>query len=747
MDDEQENINKTQEVNVKLIYYLNNDNKKEGNLSLNYNKEMKIISYNDIIISFYSFLIEEKAKKNSDLCYEKINLINIIYKSIRYFDGYGWVLLNEDDVIILDENLSLDTLKIMIYSEIINEKNMSIKKKYDEIEKDISNIYNEIIRDRNYDLPPYAPLNLVVLTANPLMDGEKELRIMNDFNIIASKIYRALDDEDFLKYTEFLPLTLNTLKYFITNEQKRPVILHLICKSTYILSEDNEDYTKLIFEDDNNYYNSEFINKEKLEKEIFNYNSNPKLKENVNKIILIISTPLATDIYDIFKNFGFRNIIVQHTTLADIEFVSDFNYTFYKDIITHPSQKINNIYEHALNCDIKGINPTIFCCCFHKHKTSCDFLKNLKNELYNNNECNDLNDFKELIPHFYHLYPGCSQSPTCLEEVDKCILNKEKQCEDLDYPFESFCAHLPRCFNKANYNFLPEGVQNKYSIKIKKKYLLNFCCCEEDIKIHNKNYVFVKDFSKENKNNEIRFRNAIELSQKQQYIPDYEKMISFIGNNKISFEILKFFSNEKLSLNIFGDSIENLKKFGDALKEYYQERYYLYKFDSSSTNIIRIKSAQILNINLSVSSSTNSIKNDDIKLQNTKSAPLIENLTKIKFEEINLNAHYNDSAQEDDNIKDDVNNNKIYFIYVHDIDLINRIKINSKKIVWFSEKQIEDNNIIIDKSIKFIQEPIPKDPNDLKNFKYYMNPEKIIPNEYIKFQNSSLVRRWRNANK
>ena len=61
-------------------------------------------------------------------------------------------------------------------------------------------------------------------------------------------------------------------------------------------------------------------------------------------------------------------------------------------------------------------------------------------------------------------------------------------------------------------------------------------------------------------------------------------MISFIGNNKISFEILKFFSNEKLSLNIFGDSIENLKKFGDALKEYYQKKYYLYKFDSSSTN-------------------------------------------------------------------------------------------------------------------------------------------------------------------
>ena len=116
-----------------------------------------------------------------------------------------------------------------------------------------------------------------------------------------------------------------------------------------------------------------FIDKKKLEKEIFNFEHNKKLKENVNKIILIISTPLSKDVYNIFKNFGFKNIIIQHTTLADVNFIADFNYTFYKDIITHLNQPIKDIYEDALNCDRDGANPPTFCCCFHKHKTTCDF--------------------------------------------------------------------------------------------------------------------------------------------------------------------------------------------------------------------------------------------------------------------------------------------------------------------------------------------------------------------------------------
>jgi hypothetical protein len=143
---------------------------------------------------------------------------------------------------------------------------MNIKKKYDKIDKEISYIYKQITTQKNNDssLQPYAPLNLVVLTANPLMYEKKELRIMNEFNMITNKIYNLFEEEDYLKYTEFLPLTFNTFKNAITNEQKRPVILHLICKSTYIfpeedknniLSGNSEDYTNLIFENDKKYFN------------------------------------------------------------------------------------------------------------------------------------------------------------------------------------------------------------------------------------------------------------------------------------------------------------------------------------------------------------------------------------------------------------------------------------------------------------------------------------------------------------
>ena len=133
MDDNQEPINETKEAKIELIYYLNNDKKEEGNLNFNHDK--KIISYNDIIERFFSFLIEKEPKENSDLNFDEIKEDNIIYNSIRYFNGYGWILLNQDDVIILDEDLSLNNLKIMIYAATIGESTKKIKNKYDNIDE------------------------------------------------------------------------------------------------------------------------------------------------------------------------------------------------------------------------------------------------------------------------------------------------------------------------------------------------------------------------------------------------------------------------------------------------------------------------------------------------------------------------------------------------------------------------------------------------------------------------------------
>ena len=745
MEDIELEQNKCKQAKVELIYYINDDEEKKGNLEFTYDKEIEIISFTDIIASFYSFLKKNKQYiiDNYNEQYFDINQDNIIYESIRYFDGDGWITLKESEFILIDEELTLNNLKIMIYCDIISPKEVNIKNNYGKIDKELSYVYKQINKEKNnYDLPSDAPLNLVVLTANPLMDGEKELRIMNEFNIIASNIYKSFEEEDYLKYTEFLPLTLNTLNYFITNEQKRPVILHLICKSTYIIPEEekeqkgekdnSEDYTNLIFEDDNNYYNLKFIDKKILEKEIFNFEHNKKLKENVNKIILIISTPLSKDVYNIFKNFGFKNIIIQHTTLADVNFIADFNYTFYKDIITHLNQPIKDIYEDALNCDRDGANPPTFCCCFHKHKTTCDFFKNLKNELYNNKNVEKLENFKIIAPHFNHLFPDCyNDLPKCHQIIN--ALKDKPECKEFKLPTNSFCFHTYNCLTSYFYFFPRFNKKDKIVVKIPdepKQTFANFCCCKEDPQIHNISSVFITDLSLENNKNEIRFRNAELIREKEGYTPNYEKMISFIGNNEIIYDAIKFFSSADMNLNIYGDKLENLKKFGDAIIEYYLERYYLLKFDESSMNINRNKSAENYNNNLEESNSNDSIKIDNIELYSIKSSPIIRKINKIDFVIIYLNNDYIDTLHEEEKI----NNNTIYFIYVCDADLKDKIKNKFNKKVWFSKE--EDKNI--QKRIKFEKEPV------LKYYKDYLYKKVANPNEYIKLQNKKIVRNyWR----
>jgi len=474
------------------------------------------------------------------------------------------------------------------------------------------------------------------------MNDKKELRIINEFNMITNKIYNLFEEEDYLKYTEFLPLTLNTFKNAITNEQKRPVILHLICKSTYIypeqdknniLSGNSEDYTNLIFEDDKKYYNLKFINKKKLEEEIFN---NPKMeekvKENIKKIILIISTPLSKDVYNIFSKFGFKNILIQHTTPADIEFIADFNYTFYSDIITHLPQPINSIYEVALNNDITYEYPPTFCCCFHQHKTNCEFFKNLENELYNSKGPVELEKFKELAPHFNHLFPDCySKGTKCEAKIN--AMNKRKEYLKYNLPEKSFCFHRNACLNQFKYFPIIQKGDT-----ITSQHFYNFCCCKEDPHIHNENSVFLKNFSAEENNNEIRFRNPELMKRKLQYTPNCEKIISIIGNNEVIFKALEFFSSSDKNLNIYGDKMENLIKFGDVIIEYFLERYYYFESIKSKSNLNRIKSANYNNINKD-NTSNNSIYNDS-DFHSIKSSPLLENRDNIIFEKIELNNAY-----------------------------------------------------------------------------------------------------------
>ena len=331
-------------------------------------------------------------------------------------------------------------------------------------------------------------IDIIVLTANPLYlfpahDHPKELRTINDFNSITDSIHQAISKCNLPVVAQFLTLTKNTLKYSIA---KKPRILHLICKSTYEIDENKDEkvyHPMLLFE--NEKCEMEKIGQDMLIN-IFEENSN-KIKE----ISLFISTPLCEDVFKMINDNSinkFQNLLVQHTTTADISFLAEFNRELYINILD--KQPLKQAFNSAKSERISGNQ---FCCCYHSHEEKCIFKKNFSNELYrcdeepllpgNNQGNNDLDinegnnhhiniNNKELtkdFPHLYHLRYKC-----------ECELNSKKN---------DFCYH------KSNF------CQNKNNILFRTKIKANICCCIKD-KItgkHNLDDIFKKYFNEENK--------------------------------------------------------------------------------------------------------------------------------------------------------------------------------------------------------------------------------------------------------
>ena len=229
-------IQKTPTPGSKIIihfsYILNDikkDNEKMELLCKNHNchnNNIKLISYDEIANSFYIFL-EKKQNYNYNDFEENENekftnneLNNIIYDYIRYYDGEGWIFLEDDEYIFINDELTLDKLKVMIKVTIRRSERLYIKNQINNFNNEINRINKKF--EINNDNNPISEMNfnLIVLTANPLMDGENELRTMNDFNNITSAIYKLLSEQDYLTYADFQPLTLNSFKEVILNEKK-----------------------------------------------------------------------------------------------------------------------------------------------------------------------------------------------------------------------------------------------------------------------------------------------------------------------------------------------------------------------------------------------------------------------------------------------------------------------------------------------------------------------------------------------
>ena len=567
---EVDNNPSTSEDNDNLIYILNTGKIFKGKLVFELKNRgdnaLNIISIQDIKYGFQKFLNAKQKERNHEENeeYFDIQTNNICYDYIRYFNGQGWILLgDENSTILIDSVSTLDNLKIMIKATIISDETRYIQKTFDYIDREINSIKTKLNDIKKGNIKYFGNfLNSIILTANPLMDVEKELRTMNDFNIIPANLYSLFKENDYLKFSQFGILTTESFKKALSKESKGPLIIHLICKSTYDISNndnlDNKEslnFVKLIFEQENN-YNCEFIDKVKLDK-IF---SDPIIKENIKNIILIISTQLSGDVYDIFEKYGFGNIIIQHTTLADLDYIAKFNLRLYENLLFNQGSNLYNICQETFNL-VRAESYTSFCCCFHKHKIDCDFMKTLKNEIYNDNQPKkEYVDLRKTIPHFCHLPIRCPSN------ISKCR-----------FPWD-FCRHEYFCLNRFKVEYKTIKKTNTSPSNLHTE--LTTCCCYhflQNDQIHSINYVFRNSFSNEN----IYFSKTknTKPNMRIKYVPEYEKMFVIVGKNNDVCNIIQGLKGKKY-INIYGDTIENLKIFIYSLIEYFRERKYIFESEN-----------------------------------------------------------------------------------------------------------------------------------------------------------------------
>jgi hypothetical protein len=399
-------------------------------------------------------------------------------------------------------------------------------------------------------------VDIIVLTANPLIDTkdgieEKELRTMNDFNSVTYSISKVLDFCNKQIRVQFLPLTLYNFKNSISH---KPKIIHLICKSTYELEikdinqnnnniKDNKYITNLLFENES--CEVERVNDEKLN-DILNSEELLKKDKNILKNInLFISTPLAEDVYEIVKKYPFRNIIVQHTTLANIDCISELNEQLYRYIIDQ-DQLIKEAFEIAQR-DCKNLSQHQFCCCFHQHNDNCKFKQNLSNELYFLH-INNYNQEIYNIPHFSHLRYQCK----CTEkEKDFCKHNK---CDNSYFSFKTISSNKPLC--------------------------KNICCCDSLKKKHDLEHAFFCKFN-DSKNEEGIFSNY-QVNNfctilNSEFVPSYGKMKLIVGRNRVVYNIFDNLNDKNNNIiNIYGKHYREYPNkvdlFIDCIMEFLKER-------------------------------------------------------------------------------------------------------------------------------------------------------------------------------
>ena len=635
-------MEKSDSIKYIKIYYLINDESEMKEMKIDIEDDnINFLSYDSIIDKFISSLKKDISLEIYNL--SELNYNNIIFDFIRYLDDNNWLLLEEHQFIFLND---VKNIELMIKVSLLSDEKINIKNNYDrniekisKIEQNLNNLTNKEYQSNNLNICSNNNYDLIVLTSNPLMDKDKELRTMNDFNKVTSSIHEAIQESIQPIKAEFYPLTKSKFEEIISKKEYKPTILHLICKSTFNIPNntpigiDSKNYINLIFENED--YNLELINKEYLENII---NKNDDIKNNIKEMTLIISTQLSEDVYSMFEEFNFKNILVQHTTLTDVDYLSEYNFNFYNNLTFSDFQNIQDLHEESIHSYMDPKYQNVFCCCFHSHEElkgkECHFMRNIKNELYNENKDNKY----ETIPHFFHLR----------------VTDQNSTNYDYTKNFCSIKGGILKTFNNENKIL---HLLSNYNSSTK---YYNICCCKK--KEHNKASVFSKKFNETEENRLLKFggkKNSEE--NKNKYIPDYSKMNLLVGKNKIIYDVINSIKNKNCNINIYCDEINNeytindLRDLANIIIEYIKEREENNEINDEFNELKKISSFKpeqkiVLNY-------------EDINIKNIKSSPIIEiqnNELNNKYELIDLSLNDSENPIEFDFSKINV----IYFVIV-----------------------------------------------------------------------------------
>jgi len=518
-------------------------------------------------------------------------------------------------------------------------------------------------------LPEGEKPDIIILTANPLVykdnfDEIKELRVINEFNSITYSIYHVVSNTNLPIISQFLTLTKNHFSYAL---KTKPKILHLICKSTY-----DTDYKNSSFNMDDKQENKNEIKEEKPnlnnninnKKEIQKISYSPILlfenencemekitidilysifkgkEEYTKEITLFISTPLSQEIYDLIIESGikFKNVIVQHTTLADISYMEKFNQDLYNNLLD--KQTLEEAFNKA---KVNSMSGSQFCCCYHRHKNECILKKKLSNEIFRINEENkDLieenkcnNKFKTIeeafkfLPHIFHLRYKC--------ECSSKIKPRSFKYKD------NFCYHqIADCPNRNMFN--------------KKDYI---CCCKNVLKKNNNDEKNIKkdEIGDKHKLDEIfniyksDKRNIIfEKYENEEYkkclivdegnVPNYGKMRFKIGFNIIFYNIFELIKYKDYNIiNFFGNQYNSLEidNIIYILIEYIKERNSYFSFENIKNNNKNYKNTKS-NLNLRRNETHDNI--NDLNLSNISSEINLDMSNQISAKQLHRNFNY-----------------------------------------------------------------------------------------------------------